>query len=503
MKSVFGFIPLAVALTCVIATRSVAQTCAAQSADSRYYNMTFPGAAPSYTAFCGPTVTRKVNGYPNLNSAMPGDLDSDGIFACYSNHEITNGRIKALHKAEIRGWVQSPPYSKSMDGGDQEYKFYVVLDVGWLPDCAAAAAGVHPINTLALVAPYITPNNIINFGGRSLSNSTFAWGGLGTAIIHVEIDAWGSARTVGDQRTSEDLALGYTNAGYSTYYYSNPSGWTYQGYNFPAFWAFNPGIDLVGANYVTPLSTYQDDPRPISGDYVRLVGTLWTDYSHKDAAQDWYGLGCQSYPYSPFPGMDAKNCWWGASGASIGWTEMHSADYMTTLPPPSGPGATAASASHTPHTLAAYAMCDSNPFHGPEGIHELLVPVKPFPNSVISSINEVWDSLSTPSSLVIPSSGRTAQVASASSARIDLDAASIATPVFKAVYDIGWTCTATSCQNRCNDGCGGTCSPCAAGLSCDSNGACHAPPPPPPPPTCGSGQKLCGDVCIGRSAICQ
>jgi hypothetical protein len=101
--------------------------------------------------------------------------------------------------AEIRGWIQNPPYGPEgpplvyQDDGEQEYRFYVSLDVGWTPapEVTAASPAVTPINTLQKVIQYLRAFNTAQFGGRLTRG---VWGGLGTAVVHVEYNAWSKGR---------------------------------------------------------------------------------------------------------------------------------------------------------------------------------------------------------------------------------------------------------------------------------------------------------------------
>src|SRR5215208_4174008 len=123
----------------------------------------------------------------NKASASPGGCDS------YATDQ--SGRLPAVERTEIRGWIVSTDGVRWVE--DDEVGVEVLLDWGW----SAVANGVVPINTPEAVVGAITPHNIITFGrnpsdfssgGSRLSsgNSAQAWGGPFATVIHVELQAW-------------------------------------------------------------------------------------------------------------------------------------------------------------------------------------------------------------------------------------------------------------------------------------------------------------------------
>jgi len=103
---------------------------------------------------------------------------------------------------EVRGWIQAPPGGPGgpplsyADDGEQEYPMLISPDVGWqpTPEVQAANPPVIPLNTLASLIQYIPAFNVPQFGGRTVPGGT-VWGGLGTALLHIEYNAWSKGRT--------------------------------------------------------------------------------------------------------------------------------------------------------------------------------------------------------------------------------------------------------------------------------------------------------------------
>lgn len=386
-----------------------------------------------------------------------------------------------------------------MPDGENEFKFFVSLDIGWAQSFESTMAGVVPINTLAAVNQHITPFNIIQFGGRSLPGwNQNNWGGLGTAVIHVEMNGWGVGRSNDNTgKIGESLHVG------DNWPLYRPSGWNYttpSENGTVAYWPFQPG-PYSGFDYITPTSTTADVQQVGHGDYVRLVGTLWQDEPHVNnyTKTDWVNNGIPGH----LDGKDAMSCWKDATGDTQGWTEMHTVDFMDKLTPPKNPT-----------TIAAYAICAYRLYNGgsltptPGAIHEQLVPAPPWPNSHMTGVTEMRDNANITFSTLSPPYSTGASTLNSvdlanHSFRVDLDTSSgYSWGVFKAVYAATWNCTkkfcpANSCAGSIPDGCGGTldCTgACAAGTVCLSDLSCCT------PQTCAQAGLTCGPMWNGCNA---
>jgi stigma-specific protein Stig1 len=218
---------------------------------------------------------------------------------------------EALESAEIRGWIT---HVGGFNAGEDEWQLEILLDVGWARN---PNAQVTAINTVDMVAQWVSPLNIAAFGyagnysspyppvSAGASNLTapselgangVTYGGNNSAVIHLEIDGWGPVRGKCDGTvdcTSWSVAQ------------SAPIGW--KDYGTGTYWPFD----------VTSFT---------AGQYVRAVGTVWHDGSHKTNGP---------------PNACTENV-----KPALGWTEMHNVDFMEAAQP-SGPQ----------HVLAGYALC--------------------------------------------------------------------------------------------------------------------------------------------------
>jgi len=218
---------------------------------------------------------------------------------------------------------------------------------------------------LEQIAQYLPAFNISQFGGRLAPGG--GWGGLGTAVVHVELNAWSKGRAV-------------DTGNYQYYAFRIPAGWLDAGSfvgtipgttNVTTYWAYLPFMPFVtdsngafirpyqASDHITNHSSLSatDAPDPANyyganaGDYVRMVGLLWEDEPHTyDNYGDWTcHEGCCSAGCNSNDALPAKNCWnSNRYGSTRGWAEIHSVDFMTRLTPPGDP-----------HLVAAYAICIS------------------------------------------------------------------------------------------------------------------------------------------------
>jgi len=496
---------------------------------SAYTLVTPPGVTPSSQVFCGKDTTHLIDpttGLETLNDATwQSPMDTAGNCRSlwgashWTNQAGANRRRATL--VEIRGWLQDPPDTPPAppapaqlpydDDGEQEKFLNVSLDVGWTPtpEVQSAVPAVVPINSLEKIAQYLPAFNISQFGGRLTPGPGGAWGGLSTAVVHVELNAWSKGRA-------------YDTKNYLDYLNHIPSGWVLAGSFLGAsYWnpacnisCCGPGLPQPPGNSccvppehgTCPLTTYyaylpfmpfttdsngalqaykasdhitppplstRDDPDPVAfyaGDYVRMVGLLWEDEPHTVDNHGAWNNGNDALP--------AKNCWdSNFYGQTRGWAEIHSVDFMTRLTPPGDP-----------HLVAAYAICISG--GSSISFREPVVPPLQ-PNRYLYSVREVvvntWNGQTTGlASTNLPAGTFDVQV----NMSTDLLTYSAG---FYALYEARLACS-VGCGTACGgeaDGCGGACPTvtCGTGAAC-SAGAC----------VCQSGYSSCGGACVNTSS---
>ena len=368
-------------------------------------------------------------------------------------------------KAEIRGWVSA--VEGSADNGE-EYVFYIILDVGWCAD----AVGVTALNSLALLAQYIPPANIIAFGGRAFDSSGYAWGGANRVQIKVEIDGWGASRACYSEnnppysKTSTGEPCPYNYLTHNPYSYDYTWNTTSTDYNpiFPVYWPF-PRFPPDNTALV-PDSTGTGTTYPAPGDYVRLVGTLWLDGLH---------IGDQNVPAAV---QSAERCWNNvhSPGHNWGWLEMHPVDYLAKICPPSHP-----------HTVVGYALCNDSGdtsfvYEALQAPTNLSIPPElrmrdapAFPNSLLNVAKVTQSFWSPPQGL----NHSVYTITQPQKVQFDINGQGNSSTYWSIYdlefYDLFYSCTPSSCGNTCNisDGCGGTtCSGnhCNPGNICPANG---------------------------------
>ncbi|MFN0167939.1 MAG: hypothetical protein ACKV22_16055 [Bryobacteraceae bacterium] len=305
---------------------------------------------------------------------------------CLSKATGPNGNMPAYERVEVRGWVVDTPY---FIPGEDEFGFNLLLDHGWTSD---TLSGVTPYNTADKINKAITAHNVIAFGNGDqggparLSSDANIWGGTRAMVLHIEVNGWGPARMKSKQPPRDWVPV------------REGVAWPFDPENPPAV---HPG----------PLA---------SGDYVRLVGTLWEDEPHKLDG----GVGGDE-------GKDAKGCWRGGSTGQgtfgRGYFEIHPVDYMAKIE--RDPANDRAGALHV------IAMCGDG-----EVTRELVPPgPRPSPSSVVE-VEElvdddftVWRSVKT-QNRVTKTSDTTAQV----HVRIETGGLFGHGAKFKAMYRVFW-----------------------------------------------------------------
>lgn len=415
---------------------------------------------------------------------------------CWSNRLMRSLKTPVLHKAEIRGWIAMEAAGFNWD--DDEYTFVVSLDTGWTPDPAAQAAGVQAINSLALVNQYITPMNVIDQGINRTLQDMAAFGGPGAAMIKVEVDGWGPQRT-----TSGEAVIcnnGPDATGSSSCYYPFQMEYIYPSYvatntipgvptvpGMPSIWSQENSLTdlqpngVVGVrpdgrpvkwgfvlpflgvpaiiSHVEPVAnasrTYQQVYTP--GKYVRVVGDLWMDEPHIYSDPNSGGRGC----WDTFDSFKNK----------LGWTEIHTADYISVLDPP--PITTRLIDNKGNRSIAMYTLCSTS-LSG-AGVSETILPRKPtnMPGAKIASF------------VAAVNQDRTYQGGESHTSGVDRYSVELHVPVtgyLQVAYEATWICDpVANCANKCggiDDGCGSTCSQsCSTGYTCsagpDANGYCQ------------------------------
>src|SRR5712664_3489800 len=186
--------------------------CNSPSDSYSWYSSVAPAnVKPSSQVFCGKDTLKRWDS--STQQVVWNEMAVDATGRCLAlwgtyctNFFCTNGWTNNDRRpavlAEIRGGVQKIPF-KGLGGppltfgddGEQEYPMSVSLDIGWTPtpEVLAAQPPVVPINTLQAVLQYMPAFNVSQFGGRQPGGQV--WGGLGTAVVHIELNAWSKGRT--------------------------------------------------------------------------------------------------------------------------------------------------------------------------------------------------------------------------------------------------------------------------------------------------------------------
>lgn len=392
---------------------------------------------------------------------------------CYSNPNAPD--IPATERTELRGWFRGGGFSGS---DEEEYGFNILLDNGW----STPVPGVNPVNTLDKINQAVTPYNIIDEGWKTSADGyNRVYGGAYQALIHVEVDAWGSVRGC------EASGLG---SGCDYYFRHKPEGWKYCYYNvnsppnglppsnLPQCYPFPLTANPDGTPNVTgpfPLDLGNAPPAFQVGDYIRVVGTLWEDGPHINGCQ-WYTIFNRQHNVQCDKVNEAKQCWNQGSTSGRGWKEIHPVDLMEKIPAPA-----------YPHSVYAYAACTTG---DPAELQDYLYAYKspPFKNSRIQIDGLVDGSFTNWRSFVggPPTFGPADNIYGTVHFSVDSKMWAYR-GLYKGVFDAYWGC-APDCQGRCSgdDGCGGSCgSGSSAGQQCvNSQCVCTA--------QCGPSSK-CGD----------
>jgi stigma-specific protein Stig1 len=434
------------------------------------------------------------SGVPNTSDTTIG-VDAAGNPVCLSDNDGVPNLIPALQHAELRGWLvhanATPNTAIDANGNhvgdvlvddENEWRFDLILDVGWQPDPIASPIGdpgTTPINTLARVRQYISPGDIIQRarrnGASAMVGNVGTWGGAmndvggvaGNVVVHVEVDGWGPGRGGAFYWRQYNLFGGYY----------GPPGWVKQGMEQ----TYPPGSYIGPANPWYPVFwpfSLSPNGRPYqAGDYVSVIGTLWQDNPHIICH---FFTGCDGgLPTA------AQECWADATnGYSYFSSELHAPDYMRLIKPAIADGAAAVAPTDVSHSLIAYALCRSPGMTDPQTLNP------PPGNYAISSIQYSVDgqpAVSAPASFV----GTTATFSAPPTA-----AALV-------MYDVTWACPPglTRCGDVCvslaSDAahCGACSNACATGARC-SAGACVA------GPVCGDSVCSVGETCASCPSDC-
>ena len=423
--------------------------------------MTPPGDSPTglpYQKRCGPGEAAPAGSYVQ-GCCVGHAYDSDCSAA------PNTCRVPATEKVEIRGTVFGDPerYTDTSHGArNQEYNFYVKLDLNWdrdpcLPD------GITVINSLEQLANAVTPFNIIGLGGETefgsdgvprspmTRTSPYRFGGPDSLIIKIEIDGWERGNRI---PTSGSPSRDYGPA---------PAGWvpgTGQGSDSHVLWPFNPDRPL-GNTGAGPLK---------AGDYVRIVGTLWEDQVHDPDR--------------------VASCWQDGPTVGRAHMEIHPVDYLARVVP-----ATRA----LPSTYTALALCDNATIDG----MEIMPPDKRPAGAPVAVDWTAVGAFTTAGRPLDPEKLQDKGVVRVSAQALNWqDSSGPHKGKFFALYRVYWDapCPAgkSSCQNSCVDdpqsfqnddsNCGKCGFVCQGGTSC-SAGQC----------VCSADSTLCSGVCVNTA----
>jgi hypothetical protein len=359
-------------------------------------------------------------GPPNPES--PSVEDENGRAVCLSSSAVRNA-TRSVQNVEIRGWVTRDfgMLCRELTVKD-EVTFDLALDLDWAPeDSSPGEPPITRLRTLADVLQQVPATNIIKFGPRQLADgSGWGGGGPGRVIIHVEICGWGQGRS----KTS------------------------YAKYGPPPGWEGECGNDGIGPAYFSHEILPDGERSFNTGDYLRVIGTLWHDDTHLDTVD----------------ATDPLSCWADHVADGDYWTEIHTADRVERIPPPP---------LRTAYDLIGYASCSTSPIAVTDDV--VLPGPATAPDSKIASVTPL---------LRNPSGGTyTPPVIDGRSLHFSISA----TGPMLAFYQVRWDTCAPDCSGRCGgpDGCGGTCptEACPPDRVCDEGGACSCPAGSTPCPT--------------------
>lgn len=297
-----------------LAAIAIFTACCRSCCDPReIYKRTSATATPPSEIWCGhdwkgiglPSRPQTLNSIWTRSDSNRPQAFEEGI--CKSNGWDAEHRVRsaATEKVEVRGTLAN--FFQLTRGGDEEITFDVLPDWDWTPE-----APLVPLNTPEAINRAWTP-----FFDNPLR-------------IHVEIDGWGPCRpcNVGEVYSNDvfhnhvgwySACNEYTDApghftplspAYCSYYSDHkPSDWTFQipqwppadvGGLSPIPNCFKEGTlpNAVDYRHQTywPFDPFHPDGTTCenglhSGDYVRIVGTLWEDHGgdHGDCWQTGSG----------------------------------------------------------------------------------------------------------------------------------------------------------------------------------------------------------------------
>lgn len=471
---------------------------------------------PSEQVFCG-------------NSIKSSPTQVCQSFAVYPN-------TQALENAEIRGWVVSSGQPRSDgvdDNGEGEFEFNLLLDIGWNP-----TPGITPVNSLAAIGTWLTPFNIISWGvkspiyrlgpGGTAITGTPAdalppgvgikdmdgqpkvselgmkgkFGGVGSGVIHIEVDGWAAGRACAKLPLSPDgwpfhdayhestnptqtCSNSHFISGVGSPIFIPATFWDNHGRIAPAGWTYTtPDDDNTAFSVYWPFSL----PTLQNGQYVRLVGTIWRDSYH--------GPSNIVYPPKGYDDMgQAQSCWQGDDDYTNngGHLEMHPVSIIQAATPP---------APKDIHLVGAYQICDKNgDLVQLTDSYSMPVP-PPYANSVLQVNEFVRGEFTNWTSLRPSSSTPRFATTSNTTTNITVQSQDGNPPAkFMGLYESYYSCAPT-CTGRCaaaDNGCGGTCGSdqCPVNFACTpgSTGSCVRVCTPSCGTSCGGTGDGCGGIC--------
>jgi hypothetical protein len=475
---------------------------------------------PAEQVFCGPS--------PKTSPAQVCQS-----FATYPNNQ-------SLENVEIRGWVvaSGEPQPDGVDDNTEgEMEFSVMLDVNWTP-----TPGITAINTLQQIGSWLTPYNIMTWGlknpvyqagtsgspGDALPEGTFVvpqtkwselgkgkWGGVGSAVIHIEVDGWAAGRGCltlplsPDGWPFHDAYAESTNPAQScsnSHYDLDMNGnviwvpatfWDDIGRTAPAGWTYTtPDADQPAFRIYWPFTP----PSISNGDYVRLVGTLFRDSYH--------GPSTTFYPPRGYGELgDEQSCWQGDDDYTDngGHLEMHPVSLIQHATPPSAANV---------HRIGAYEICDK--WNDLVNLQDSFAMPTPAPHALsFVHVNEfVRGDFTNWTSLRPDSSATRYYVSPGGVVNIMVQSQDGNPPAkFMGLYEAYWDCT-PYCTDMCaaaDNGCGQPCGhdQCETNFACapGSTGSCVRVCTPNCSTSCGGTSDGCGATCptinCGGSLTCN
>lgn len=428
-------------LLTVAVERADAQCATRVISDDQLYTAVAFGPTPGSKLWCGNLLKIPAAGQdkPQTSVLTCGD-------ACCGSAKLNDGRnVRAVERAELRGWITEPSAPDQPEG---ELHFLLIPDFGWTP----RSPGVRPMNRVEDLMQVVTPMGDTELGG-----------------IKVELNLWGPMRICGIAATEARV------------YFERGRFCDEFRTRRPADWCFPTSVANIFAPFDLenpPHHSATDPGRFRAGDYVRIVGTLWEDDAH--------GASCWKAP--------------GSHSAQRGWLELHSVDFMARLPAEARGQVNTSPDGKRPTAIATLGVCIPSSVGGATEVKRIDVfpaTARP-PGHWRAAAREVR-------SADFTNEGTATTVLSRTADRVQVQATVTAPPgltargLLFAAYTGYWERCTASCGGKCGgayDGCDGACTRgCGVGSECVEQRCVRQ--------DCPDGAPLCRGKCCGVDEVCR